>query len=140
MSKQIIAALQEVNVSIFLLCNQSVCLNKRDILIDAVKNHQSNKSSADNQEVLTSVVIETIERKTNEKLKVSVVPTVGPQILPTGNKEIQNKRLVEDNGVRIRGNEESKNEDPRKRAESDRSEVKAILSFLNINTQINDYC
>ena len=84
------------------------------------------------------MVTETIERKINEKLKVSAIPTGGPQELPTEHKEVQNKRLVEDNGVRIRGIEESKNEDPRKRAESDRSEVNAIMSFLNINTQIND--
>ena len=48
MSDQVIAALQEVNINIFLLCNQCVSLNKRDIVIEAVKNHQSNKSSADN--------------------------------------------------------------------------------------------
>ena len=61
-SEQVIAALPEVNVNFFLVCNQCVSLNKRDIVSEAVKNHQSNKTSADNQEVLTSVATETIER------------------------------------------------------------------------------
>ena len=60
MSEQVIAALEEVNINIFLICNQCVSLNKGDI--EVVKNHQSNKTSTDNQEVLTSVVTETIER------------------------------------------------------------------------------
>ena len=56
----------------------------------AAKNRQSTKSSADNREVLTreTVVTETItfETKINEKLKVSGVPTGGPQELPTEKK------------------------------------------------------
>ena len=52
MSEQVVAALHEVNVDILLLC---VSLNKGDNVIDAVKSHQNNKTSADNQEVLTSV-------------------------------------------------------------------------------------
>ena len=84
------------------------------------------------------MVTETIERKVNEKFKLSSVPTGRPQELPTENKEVPNERLVEDNGVRIRGIEESKNEDQRKKAESDRSEVNAIMSFLNMNIQINN--
>ena len=110
----------------------------KEIVIEAVKNHQSNKTSADNQEVLTSVVTETIERTINEKLKVSPVPTGGQQELPTENKEIPNRRLVEDNDVRIRGIEESKKWGPEKKGLSDRSERNAIRSFLKINTQIND--
>ena len=43
MSEQIIAALQEENVSIFFLCNQCVSLNKRNIFIEAAKNHQNKK-------------------------------------------------------------------------------------------------
>ena len=84
------------------------------------------------------MVTETIERKVSEKLKVSSVLTGRPQELPTENKEVPNVRLVEDNGVRIQGIEECNNEDQRKKAESDRSEVNAIMSFLNINIQIND--
>ena len=85
-SEQVIAALQELNVNIFLLCNQCVSINNGDIVIEAVKNHQSNKSIPNNNEVLTSLVTETIERKINKKLKVSVVPTKGPQELSSEKK------------------------------------------------------
>ena len=74
------------------------------------------------------------ENKRNEKLKVSPVPSAGPQ----ENKEVPNKRLVEHNGKTIRGIEESKVRTREKKAESNRSELNAIMSFLNIKTQIND--
>ena len=79
------------------------------------------------------------ENKIHEKLKVSAVPTAVPQELPTENKEVPHKPLVEDNGVKIRGIEERKCEDQRKKAESDSLEVNKIMRILNMNTQIN-YC
>ena len=55
------------------------------------------------------------ENKIREMLKVSPVPTAGPQELPTENKEVPHKRLVEDNGVKIPGIEERQCEDKRKK-------------------------
>ena len=85
----------------FLLCNRFVSLNKRDIVIDAVKSHQKNKTSNDKQEVIAGVVTETSKRSIEEKFETSPMRKGGTKVIPVKNMEIYDKRLLVDNAFAI---------------------------------------
>ena len=135
-SNEVINAIQQVNLNVLLICNLCVSQNKRDVVIDLLK--EKPEKVVQIQDTLKTVIKDTMDtklneiEKTNEQHKREIVKA------KVENKPEKVNSSNTDLNVLVRGIDESKDKDLRIRIEKDRQEVKTVLQFLALNDTIND--
>ena len=144
LSGTVINALQEINLNVLLLCNNSVKTNKRDVVLDAISSQNKIDKSNENQEEKKIFVKKTVGNQLKNEI-TSFQSSVESNLYVLGDiltTNVKPKTELPTNyhpsGVRVRGIPELKDTNARKRAEHDKTEIENILKFLNIDSNIED--
>ena len=139
-SEAAIMGIKEISQNVILICNECVKNNQRDTILSTIV---TSRPSMTDEKITTMTEQFENFRKEMESIKQSVedmksAPKRPPHPEPTQLISRKPNAQATYDGIRIRGIEEMKSKDSRKRHEHDLEEVNKLFALLTINAEVTD--
>ena len=141
LSNNALSGIKELGMNILLLCNTCVSANQQEKIKsllakpDAVKKEKLEKMENEMKE-LKEIVSEFKNTLSKPAKQTEIKPNQKESNLTTSDKNNNNNQTYI--RIRIRGVKESDDKDPRKRQEHDFSEVRKILTHMEVECKFHD--